>query len=228
VLPVDATATGTKVFVLSPVERPSGLSKRTARASSESLPGPSDEVLFHRVQENDKEALSQLFHRYARALYSIGSRILRDNSEAEDMVQDVFLYIHKKHAAFDSSKGTVRSWIFQIAYTQALIRRRELRSQGIYALGLRGDVHAPEPRSDVFAEYDRSVEGLFGRNSWRNVLELLTEDQRETLRLHFFEGYTFEEIAEELGQTYVNVRNHHYRGLEKIRKYLTDDKLNRP
>jgi len=45
--------------------------------------------------------------------------------------------------------------------------------------------------------------------------------------LHFFEGYTFNEIAEKLGQSYANVRNHHYRGLEKLRKHLTDSELNR-
>jgi len=54
----------------------------------------------------------------------------------------------------------------------------------------------------------------------------LTEEQQETLRLHFFEGYTFAEIAVRLGQSYSNVRNHHYRGLEKLRKYLAENPLN--
>jgi RNA polymerase sigma-70 factor (ECF subfamily) len=57
-------------------------------------------------------------------------------------------------------------------------------------------------------------------------MENLTEDQQATLRLHFFEGYTFAEIAEKLGQSYANVRNHHYRGLEKLRTYVAEDKLN--
>jgi RNA polymerase sigma-70 factor (ECF subfamily) len=77
------------------------------------------------------------------------------------------------------------------------------------------------------AHYDHTVEGLFGRNGWRKIVEDLTEDQRETLRLHFFEGYTFTEIAEKLGQSFANVRNHHYRGLEKLRKHLAGDELNR-
>ena len=77
------------------------------------------------------------------------------------------------------------------------------------------------------ADYDHTVEGLFGRNGWKNIVGDLTEDQRETLRLHFFEGYTFTEIAEKLGQSYANVRNHHYRGLEKLRRHLAEDELNR-
>jgi DNA-directed RNA polymerase specialized sigma subunit len=75
------------------------------------------------------------------------------------------------------------------------------------------------------ADYDHTVEGLFGRNGWKNIVEDLTEDQRETLRLHFFEGYTFTEIAEKLGQSYANVRNHHYRSLEKLRRHLAEDEL---
>jgi RNA polymerase sigma factor (sigma-70 family) len=84
-----------------------------------------------------------------------------------------------------------------------------------------------EPLTTLGADYDHTLEALFGRNAWRRVLDSLTQEQRETLRLHFFEGYTFAEIAEKLGQTYANVRHHHYRGLEKLRKHLTDDGTSR-
>jgi RNA polymerase sigma-70 factor (ECF subfamily) len=57
-------------------------------------------------------------------------------------------------------------------------------------------------------------------------VEDLSADQRETFRLHFFEGYTFAEIAGKLGQSHANVRNHHYRGLEKFRKHIAEDGLN--
>jgi RNA polymerase sigma factor (sigma-70 family) len=77
------------------------------------------------------------------------------------------------------------------------------------------------------ADYDHTVEGLFGRNGWKKIVEDLTQDQRETFRLHFFEGYTFIEIAEKLGQSYANVRNHHYRGLEKLRRHLAEGEWNR-
>ena len=70
------------------------------------------------------------------------------------------------------------------------------------------------------APYDYTVEGLFGRNGWKAVLNDLTEDEREVLQLHFFEGYTFGEIAEKLGTSYPNVRSRHYRGLEKLRKHF--------
>ena len=82
-------------------------------------------------------------------------------------------------------------------------------------------------QSDKGADYDHSIEGLFGRNGWKRIVEDLTQDQRETFRLHFFEGYTFPEIAEKLGQSYANVRNHYYRGLERFRRHLAEDQLNR-
>jgi RNA polymerase sigma-70 factor (ECF subfamily) len=93
--------------------------------------------------------------------------------------------------------------------------------------GIPDNSSAIELRTSFGAEYDHSVQGIFGRNGWRKVLELLSEEQRETLRLHFFEGHTFEEIAEKLRQSYGNVRNHYYRGLEKLRKSLAANALNR-
>jgi RNA polymerase sigma-70 factor (ECF subfamily) len=168
-----------------------------------------------------------LFRRYAHPVRNIGERILRDKAEAEDLLQEVFLYIHRKSSLFDSSKGSARSWIIQVAYTQALLRRRRLKCQGFYLSGITDKPVHCHQGDDKCAEYDQTVEGLFGRNGWRRVLESLTEDQRETLRLHFFEGHTFEEIAEKLGQSYGNIRNHHYRGLEKVRKHLAHSELNR-
>jgi RNA polymerase sigma-70 factor (ECF subfamily) len=171
----------------------------------------SDEHLIFRLRVGEQEAISELFRRHASAIYRIGRKMLRDSGEADDLVQEVFLYVYRKAELFDTSKGPARSWIFQIAYTQAFLQRRKLKSLGFYAPGIADDFRGAEP----------------SRNGWKRIVEDLTEDQRETLRLHFFEGYTFTEIAEKLGQSFANVRNHHYRGLEKLRKYLAGNELNR-
>jgi len=209
------------------------LSKETARSIRISVKQPSgqteasDEVLLAKICGGDRDALALLFRRYANPVRSVGRRILRDKTEADDLVQEVFLYIHRKSALFDSSKGSARSWIVQVAYTQALLRRRQLKSQGFYVSGIRDKPAECDQASKKGADYDHTVEGLFGRSGWKKIVEGLTEDQRETFRLHFFEGYTFTEIAEKLGQSHANVRNHHYRGLEKLRKYLAGDELYR-
>jgi RNA polymerase sigma-70 factor, ECF subfamily len=185
-----------------------------------------DEVILERIHEGDREAFGLLFRRYARLVYQIGRRIIRDKAEADDLVQEVFLYVHRKSALFDCSKGSARSWIVQVAYTQAFLRRRELKFHGFYSSGIRDKPVECDQARNKGAFYDYSVEGLFGRNGWKQIVEDLTEDQRETLRLHFFEGYTFMEIAGKLGQSFANVRNHHYRSLEKLRKYLAGTELN--
>lgn len=207
----------------------------TAVEQSKSRVGPSDrdveaegdECLIALIGTGDREALAVLFRRFAAPVRSVGRRILRSDAEADDLVQEVFLYIHRKWNVFDSSKSSARSWIFQIAYTQAFLRRRRLNSWNSHVSGIADNLNEIELQTYSGADYDQTVEGLFGRSGWQKVQEALSEDQRETLRLFFFEGYTFAEIAEKLGQSFCNVRHHYYRGLEKLRKNLTENVLNR-
>jgi RNA polymerase sigma-70 factor, ECF subfamily len=189
---------------------------------------PSDEALVGMVSTGEEDALAVLFRRYARLVRSVGQRTLRDSGEADDLVQEVFLYIHRRSKLFDRSKGSARSWIFQVAYTQALIRRRQLKTHGFYASPITDKGLENSSCGTKGAHYDNSAEGFFGRSGWRNVWDSLTECQRETLRLHFYEDCTFTEIAEKLGQTYVNIRHHYYRGLEKLRKHADENDLNWP
>ena len=205
-------------------------SVRTSRAETPALEvvgEETDEVLLQALGRGSREALSVLFRRHATQVWSIGRRILRDPGEAEDLVQDVFLYVLGEANLYDDERGSARSWLIQVAYTQAFQRRRKLRYHGFYDLGHReSPPQWAEPTEDKYAAYDDTVEALFGRNGWRKILRSLTEEQRETLRLYFFEGCTFAEIAERLGQSYANVRNHHYRALEKVRKHLAGSVVN--
>ena len=210
---------------------PFPLEKEEASAPSTSAQSQAvaidDETLILRMGRGDRDACSCLFRRYAAAVRNIGRHILRDNAEADDVVQEVFLYLFRKWTIFDASKGSARSWIFQVAYTQAFLRRRELKAHGLCVSGIRDNqVECHQSGSQEGASYDCTVEGLFGRNRWKKIQTELTEDQRETLRLHFFEGLTFSEIAEKIGQSHRNVRNHHYRGLEKLRKHMAKNELN--
>ena len=105
-------------------------------------------------------------------------------AEADDLVQEVFLYIHRKSGLFDSTKGSARSWIVQVAYTQALLRRRYLKSHGFYSSAIADKLPETVFRPNSGAEYDQTVEGLFGRNGWRKI-ETLTGEQRETFEAAF-------------------------------------------
>jgi len=180
---------------------------------------PADEDLLERIAQGDQEALGFLFQRYARVVRSIAARILRDAAEAEDLVQDLFLFLQRKCAIFDSSKSSARSWIVQMAYHRAIERRRYLTTRRFYS---RTDIEntASHVVGNPTAESDYSAEAVFGRNGLNKVLESLSEEQRETLRLHFFDGYTLLEISQKLGQPLGNVRHHYYRGLDRLRKQM--------
>jgi RNA polymerase sigma-70 factor, ECF subfamily len=187
----------------------------------------SDKEMLAKISAGDREILAQLFRRYAQTVRAIGRKILRNATEAEDLVQDVFLYVFKKSSVYDPAKGPARSWLFQVTYTQALLRRRKLSSLGFYESSAAEEFERRSTIDESGLAYESTLEALFGRSAWKEILDSLTEDQRQTLRLHFFEGYTFTEIARELGQSFANVRNHHYRGLEKLRKHLAGNELNR-
>jgi RNA polymerase sigma-70 factor (ECF subfamily) len=207
---------------------PTSATEPQAPARPTAQPEPvSDELLMSRLRVGEQEAIAELFRRHSSCVYHIGKRMLRDSGEADDLVQEVFLYVYRRSKLFDASKGPARSWIFQVAYTQALLKRRKLKSIGLYRPASADDGRSAESLGDLHANYDDTVEGLFGRNAWTRVVHDLTKGQRETLRLHFFEGYTFAEIAEKLGQSYANIRNHHYRGLEKLREHLVESARNR-
>jgi RNA polymerase sigma-70 factor (ECF subfamily) len=206
----------------SPIPPLAEVNVQSDHAHSESVVPPvpvSDEVLMCRLKEDDKEALSLLFHRYMRLVRRICARILRDETEAEDLTQDVFLFIQRKCNIFDSSKSSAVSWIVQMAYQRAIERRRYLTTRHFYNrldIEERGHQIVKKPAD----EDDYSPEAVFGRNGLEKVLEDLSEDQRETLRLYFFEGYTIAEISEKFGQSHSNVRHHYYRALDKLRKQM--------
>jgi RNA polymerase sigma-70 factor, ECF subfamily len=181
--------------------------------------GESDEALLTLAAGGDQQALGCLFERYGRLLRSVAVRILRDSAEAEDLVQDLFLFLFRKCAIFDGSKSSARSWIVQMAYHRAIERRRYLATRQFYSRE-EIDGKAREVVGSATTEGDYSAQAVFGRNGLEAVLEALSEDQRETLRLHFFEGHTFAEISVKLDQPLGNVRHHYYRGLALLRKQM--------
>ncbi|MFC5861815.1 RNA polymerase sigma factor [Acidicapsa dinghuensis] len=173
----------------------------------------SDDALLAEVQSGSKEALGLLFRRYRPPVVHIARRILRDASEAEDLCQEVFVYLFEKAKLFDPSKGSASTWIIQIAYHRAMNRRAYLAHRQHYtAQEFDEQRFGPSPRS--------SIDELTARNLLNRLRGQLTQDQRQTLELHFFEGYSLKEIAERTHQKLGNVRHHFYRGLERLRSNL--------
>jgi RNA polymerase sigma-70 factor, ECF subfamily len=183
-----------------------------------------DEVLIERICGDDREALGLLFRRYCRLVWSVGQRILRNREEADDLLQDVFLSVRQRATRFDPSKGTARSFLVHITYQRAISHRRYLCRRHFYC--------AADPQTEAADRilpqddpaYDGSLEAHFGRAALQKALSDLSPEQRETLRLYFFEGHSLEEIAAQTGQAYGNVRHYYYRALDKLRKHLPTDR----
>src|ERR1700685_329816 len=209
-LGIDVPSEGSQTRAASPsIERPA--------ASAEIA----DEVLMARVVAGEKKALAGLFRRYARLVRSVGYKILRDDSEADDLLQDVFLFIHQKSAVFDSSRSSARSWIVAMAYQRAIDRRRYLVSRHFYNQVDLEDVGNELSSPGTMARrYENSIEEVLERIGLCKLFGVLSEVQRQTLGLHLLEGYSFEEIAVKMGQTRGNVKHHYFRGLEKLRKQI--------
>jgi RNA polymerase sigma factor (sigma-70 family) len=93
----------------------------------------SDEALIAQMTTGHSEALAALFERYAQLTRGVAARILRDSAEAEDLVQDLFIFIQRRCAIFDSSKSSARSWIIQMTYHRAIERRRYLSTRHFYS-----------------------------------------------------------------------------------------------
>ena len=94
----------------------------------------SDEELVYKLRAGETEALTVLFERYSSLVFRIARRILRDDAEAEDTVQQVFLDLFRSVAKFDPAKGTFKVWLLMYAYHRALNHKRRLQSARFYEL----------------------------------------------------------------------------------------------
>ncbi|SEB52332.1 RNA polymerase sigma factor [Terriglobus roseus] len=174
----------------------------------------SDEKLMCQIQSGSKDALAVLFRRHSSPVLGVGKRILRDSAEAEDLLQEVFLFVYQKAALFDSTKGSAISWIIQVTYHRALNRRKYLNARQHY------DARSFEEEFQRPMDAPTALEEIASRELLNQFRAELNAEQRQVLELHFYEGYTFHEIAGKTGQTLGNVRHHYYRGLERLRSFV--------
>jgi RNA polymerase sigma factor (sigma-70 family) len=132
---------------------------------------PADEVLMSDVFGGNKTALAALFRRYARLVRAVAYRILRDAAEADDLLQEVFLFIQRKCDTFDATKSSARSWIVHLAYERAIDRRRYLNTRHFYTTVEFDDAVAelPDPRFQV-ATRDAALDAALAKDELQKAL----------------------------------------------------------
>jgi RNA polymerase sigma-70 factor (ECF subfamily) len=175
----------------------------------------SDEDLAEALLRGNADALTVLFQRHSRIVFSVARRILRHDAEAEDCVQQVFLDVFRSIRQFDREKASFKTWLLLFAYTRTLNRRRSLISAGISSTESLEDLMPGllACSSDVETQ-------LHDRLLLRKALRNLQPRQQRTIELTYFEGLTAEEIATRTGETVRVVRHNLYRGLEALRLAL--------
>jgi RNA polymerase sigma-70 factor, ECF subfamily len=170
--------------------------------------------LLVRLKKGDILAFDHIYHKYSHKLYSFVFRILKDEADSEDIVQEVFIKIWELREKLDDYK-LLNSFLFTIAYNNSISLIRKKISSSKYREHLRNAsvIHFPENSfSEIeFNELNRYVEKL---------IENLPERQKRVYLSHRELGLTYPEIAEEMGISRNTVENHMVKTLKYLRQNL--------
>ena len=172
--------------------------------------------LLRRIAAQDRQALAEFYDQFGAVLFSTAVRILGDQQEAEEVMQDVFVQIWEKAATFDAALGTPISWVLRIARNRSIDRLRA-RQRRFRALDELEDALAVEPLSQPAHHSGLSGEELVGV---RAAVRLLPTEQRQAIELAFFGGQSHGEIAEALHEPLGTVKARIRRGMLKLKDTL--------
>ncbi len=173
----------------------------------------SDEAVVALVARSDEVALAELYDRYGRVAYGLALRVLRDQSLAEDAVQEAFLQIWRGAERFVPERAKASAWIMTLVHRRAvdLVRREERRRA--------------DPLEDASVSgAEGSAEDLawlrFERERVQAALRQLPDQQRETIELAYYGGFSQSELAERLGQPLGTIKSRMFAGLARLRELL--------
>ena len=182
----------------------------------------SDEELMQRLTVRDLAAFRTLYARYGKLVYSATYRVLRDSHLAEDMVQEVFLRLWRKPDSYSSTRGRLTTWLTSVSRNRAVdeVRSRNRR--------YRHETASPEEAERELAAPEIDDPGLTAELSDQRriivaALSKLPDEQRRTIELAYFGGYTQQEIAQMLEQPLGTVKTRIRLGMQKLRVALTPE-----
>lgn len=165
--------------------------------------------LIQRVAEGDRLALEGLYDRYAQRVFTLALRILRNQADAEEVVQEVFWQVWRGAGRYNPARGTPDAWLFTLARTRALDALRSSRRGEGLALE-----EASEASDDLAAAGAQATEI---RQIVTNALNGLSKVQRTAIELAYYGGLTQTEIAERTGAPLGTVKTWIRKGLEQLR-----------
>ena len=184
-----------------------------------------DEALLRLIAHARADALSVLYDRYARLIYSLAYRVVGDPSAAEEVTQDVFLRVWEKANTYQSEQAKVSTWLVSIARHRAidLVRQRGARAEGYSA------AWEDLPQSIIPRTEGRNPEELSGQaiqaKRVREAIATLPVEQRQALAMAFLQGYSHSEIAEKIGEPLGTVKTRIRLAMQKLHHLLSDEQL---
>jgi RNA polymerase sigma-70 factor, ECF subfamily len=161
-----------------------------------------------RAQAGEDEALRFLYMRYKNNVYGYVLSIVRDQHEAEDVTQQVFLKLMSVIQKYEPRQVPFTAWIIRVARNIAVDHQRQRRAI---------------PRAEVFDPSDRADDALDERRrSIEHALEALPEDQRGVVVLRHIVGMSPGEIADRLGRSEASIHGLHHRARQTLKRKLKD------
>jgi RNA polymerase sigma-70 factor (ECF subfamily) len=178
---------------------------------------PSDVELLERIKTGDVRATGALYDRYASMLFPLTLRIVRDRTEAEDVLHDAFITVSERAHQYVTERGSVVAWLVTLVRNLSIDRTRRRDRRG----AITRDVLAHDPEEKQ-ASPESMTANAIEHAKVRSALDSLPDAQRKTLMLAFFEGKSYPEIAEEEGVPLGTIKSRAARALAALRAALEE------
>ena len=188
-------------------------------------PGPAEDAdrdpdlagLLARVARGDHRAFELLYGELAGPVYGVVRQVLRDPAQSEEIAQEVLLEIWRTASRFDPAKGSPAAWALTIAHRRAVDR---VRSENACS---RREEKAAADRAGEPDDVAEVVAATLDRQRVRRCLDGLTELQRESIKLAYYGGYSYPQVAQLLGVALGTVKTRIRDGLIRMRDCLEVD-----
>jgi RNA polymerase sigma-70 factor (ECF subfamily) len=177
------------------------------------LQGMTEKELVRLLQQREKRGFTLLYDNYSSALYGVIRKIVRSEELAQDVMQDAFVKIWRGIDSYDPSKGTLFTWILNVARNTAIDRvRSQEYKQTVGAQSLSDH----SPHLEGISASHQSVDHI----GLEKVLPMLRPEHQEIIDYVYFRGYTQTEVAESLGMPLGTVKTRVRMAIDHLRKIL--------